>query len=149
MNSKLIVCIFIVIVSMCGGCIFFTESKYYIGSYEIRSDVLTEYELLDSALAMTREIASCANYYVKHDTYDGNYRIISLSPVYARAKDSEALRLSVSMQERDDFFSVDILNFQPQETEEIVRLRKCIEEALSRHPDLKWKYYLAHRALNI
>ena len=141
-------CIYLLIfsVAILSGCIF-SSGRYYIGSYEMSSGYKHKAKTCVLALEIARRIAKDINYKLEMERCSSDLILVSLWPIDPLPEESRSVRLLVETYGITDGIGIEILQFNPEETAEIVRLRKCIEKVLAEYPDLKWKYVIDHSTM--
>ena len=128
------------------GCLF-SSGRYYIGWYEMSSGYKHKAKTCVLVTEIARRVAKEINYEFEWQLCSSYDVFIYLWPIDPLPEESRSVRVIIETYGRTDGVSIEILQFNPEETAEIVRLRKCIEKVLAEYPDLKWKYVIDHSTM--
>jgi len=141
------------LISMFPGCAFLDKpGKYYIGDYVVKLSEEEDKRFYGTANEIAEEIRSKLNYDREWRNDLGHNEFLSIGFSGRNGKPTPRVSFDWTMHKGWLFspeFSVGILNSGTvEETEEIVRARKCIEEIL-RKKGYKWTYDVSNKAMNL
>lgn len=135
---------FVILTNGCFGVL--EPANYYIGNYAVYTEEARSERFRSEVKGVAGEIANNLGYdYSIQDAIGGV--AIGIHPKDWKTH-SDGLRIQVWW----DFnganrFTITILKGGPEETEETTRIRKCVEDVISKHPSFRSKFELTHRTM--
>lgn len=144
--------IILILVLLFPGCVLLTKpGKYYIGDYVVKLSEEEDKRFYKTANEIAEEIRSNLNYSQEYKSDLGHGELLIIG--FSGKNGTPTPRVSFDWQMHKGWlfspeFSIGILNGGVvEETEEVRRIRKCIEDIL-RKRGYKWTYEVSNKAMN-